>query len=149
MKKNFIVFSGIVLFLLNSCTQETNVQPMLQNAKIRNEVFKAITEDHELMAAFMGKMQESDHVIQMMKGDKKMMKMIMGAKGMQMTDKMENHQTIMKEMMNDGEMMGKMMKMMNEKGMMNEECMQSCMQMMADKGMDMDNMNENHELHNH
>lgn len=51
-------------------------------------------------------------------------------------------------------MMGHMMQMMNQEGMMNEECMQSCMKMMGDKGMDMGNMKEgdnddNHESHKH
>ena len=40
-------------------------------------------------------------------------------------------------MMKDGKMMGNMMKTMHEKGMMSEDCMQSCKQMMEEKGMDM------------
>lgn len=34
-----------------------------------------------------------------------------------------------------------MMKMMHENGMMSEDCMQSCIKMMSDKGMDMKEMN--------
>jgi hypothetical protein len=37
--------------------------------------------------------------------------------------------------------MGTMMKMMHEKGMMSEDCMESCSKMMGEKGMDMQNMN--------
>ena len=37
-------------------------------------------------------------------------------------------------------MMGKMMQMMHKKGMMSEDCMQSCMKMMEKKGMDMKGM---------
>ena len=44
------------------------------------------------------------------------------------------------QMMNDGKMMGTMMKMMHEKGMMSEDCMESCSKMMGEKGMDMQGM---------
>ena len=43
---------------------------------------------------------------------------------------------MMQSMMKDGMMMGDMMKMMHEKGMMSEDCMESCMDMMAEKGVD-------------
>ena len=33
-------------------------------------------------------------------------------------------------------MMGNMMKMMHEKGMMSEDCMESCKNMMAEEGLD-------------
>ena len=46
----------------------------------------------------------------------------------------------MKGMMKDGNMMSNMMQMMHKQGMMSEECMQSCMKMMGDKGMSMDKM---------
>jgi hypothetical protein len=46
----------------------------------------------------------------------------------------------MQSMMKDGKMMGNMMQMMHEKGMMSEDCMESCKKMMGDKGMDMKGM---------
>jgi hypothetical protein len=49
----------------------------------------------------------------------------------------------MGNMMKDKSMMGNMMKMMNKKGLMSEECMKSCMKMMGEKEMDMNSMNSN------
>jgi hypothetical protein len=49
---------------------------------------------------------------------------------------------MMNGMMNDGKMMGTMMKMMHEKGIMSEDCMESCSKMMSEKGMDMQGMNK-------
>ena len=46
---------------------------------------------------------------------------------------------MMEGMMMDGKMMGNMMKMMHEKGMMSKDCMESCKQMMGEKGMEMMN----------
>ena len=46
---------------------------------------------------------------------------------------------MMEGMMMDGKMMGNMMKMMHEKGMMSEDCMESCKQMMGEKRMKMMN----------
>lgn len=49
---------------------------------------------------------------------------------------------MMKVMMKDGKMMGNMMKMMHEKGIMSEDCMESCKKMMEGKGMDMNGINK-------
>lgn len=56
---------------------------------------------------------------------------MMQGEGMQMMmrDSTMMH-SMMNGMMNDGKTMGTMMKMMHKKGMMTEDCMQSCMQMM-------------------
>jgi hypothetical protein len=61
---------------------------------------------------------------------------------------------MMGNMMNNPRMMGDMMQMMQKEGIMSQECMQSCLKMMGNKGLDMGNMMQdgsmkNHELHNH
>lgn len=44
---------------------------------------------------------------------------------------------MMQSMTKDGMMMGNMMKMMHQAGMMSEDCMDTGMKMMSNKGMDM------------
>lgn len=106
----------IGLITLNSCTQEPDVKAMLENSETRSEIIKAISDDHNLMTEFMENMQGNNHAMQMMKGDKKMMGMMMKGGGMQM-------------MMKDRAMMGTMMGMMHKEGMMSKDCMQSGMKM--------------------
>jgi hypothetical protein len=62
-------------------------------------------------------------------------------------------QNMMENMMNNPRMMENMMQMMHKQGMMSQECMQSSMKMMGDKGLDkgtmmQDGSMKNHELHN-
>ena len=83
-----------------------------------------------------------------------MMEMMMKEDGMMgmMKDNPNMMHSMMSAMMKDGKMMGHMMQMMNQEGMMSDEAMQSCMKMMADKGMDMGDMkdmkkDDNHESH--
>lgn len=126
------------LMSLNGCKQSTDVQALLQNEETRSEILKDLVQNHDYMMEFMEQMQGSDHAMQMMQGNKKMMGTMMKGQGMQM---MMGDSTMMHSMMNgmmkDGEMMGEMMQMMHDKGMMSEECMQSGMKMMGDKGMGM------------
>ncbi|MDT7827269.1 hypothetical protein RQM65_01150 [Pricia sp. S334] len=110
---------------------------MLDNSETRSEIFDAIANNHKYMTGFMDNMQESDHAMQMMQGNTKMMGNMMQAGGIQM---MMKDSMMIKNMMKDGKMMGNMMKMMHEKGMMSEDCMESCKKMMEDKGMDMNGM---------
>ncbi|MDF1864638.1 MAG: hypothetical protein P1U70_07380 [Saprospiraceae bacterium] len=124
-----------------SCNNSVSIDQLLQNETTRQQVFDKITADHNMMTDFMETMMNSEHAKMMMKGHEGMKNMMMGNGNMM-------------EMMKDGKMMGHMMQMMNQEGMMSEECMQSCMKMMRDKGMDMDNMtegdsNDNHDSHNH
>jgi len=126
------------LMSLNGCKQSTDVEALLQNEETRSEILKDLVQNHDYMMEFMEQMQGSDHAMQMMQGNKKMMGTMMKGQGMQM---MMGDSTMMHSMMNgmmkDGEMMGEMMQMMHDKGMMSEECMQSGMKMMGDKGMGM------------
>jgi len=141
MKTLLIVLSVAGLLSLSSCKQETDSQALLENPNSRTEVFNAITKNHKYMTEFMERMQGSEHAMQMMQGNKKMMGSMMQGEGMQMMmkDSTMMH-SMMNGMMNDGKMMGTMMKMMHEKGMMSEDCMESCSKMMGEKGMDMQGM---------
>jgi hypothetical protein len=157
MRKLGIILSVIGLLSLTGCIQETDVKAMLQDSETRSEIIKAITENHDFMMELMDNVQGNDHAMQMMQGNKKMMGNMMKGQGMQMMMKdsmmmknmmqemmgnMHGRQSMMNGMMKDGKMMGNMMKMMRKKGMMSEDCMQSCMKMMGDKGMDMMNNND-------
>ncbi|NNE77626.1 MAG: hypothetical protein HKN31_11205 [Pricia sp.] len=141
MKTTTLIFLMIGLFALNGCNQKTDVNAMLDNSETRSEIFDAIANNHKYMTGFMDNMQESDHAMQMMQGNSKMMGNMMQGGGMQMMMKdsmmMKN---MMQNMMKDGKMMGNIMQMIHEKGMMSEDCMESCMKMMGDKGMDMNGM---------
>lgn len=143
MKTLLIVLSAVGLVSLNSCTQETNPQAVLENPETRTEVFNDIAQNDDYMTEFMESMHDNQHAMQMMQGNKKMMSSMMQGEGMQMMmkDSTMMH-SMMDGMMNDGKMMGTMMKMMHEKGMMSEDCMESCSKMMGEKGMDMQGMDK-------
>jgi hypothetical protein len=139
MKTLVIIFSVVGLMTLNSCKQESGAQAMLENTETRSEIMKAIADNHDFMTEFMENMQGNEYAMQLMQGNKEMMSnMMMGeGKQMMMKDMMSN-----KEMMNSmmSEMMGTMMNMMHEKGLMSDECMKSCMENMNSKGMNMGDM---------
>ncbi|WP_445737228.1 hypothetical protein [Mariniflexile sp.] len=130
MKTTTIILLAIGLLSLNSCKQESDPQALLENPETRNEVFAAIADNPDYMTEFMDNMQSEG--MQMMMKDSMMVKNMMGNKPMM--------HSMMNEMMKDGKMMGNMMEMMHEKGMMSEECMESCKNMMGEKGMDMEGM---------
>lgn len=109
MKALTIILSMIGLVSLNSCTQETNPQAVLENPETRTEVFNDIAQNDDYMTEFMENMHNNPQAMQMMQGNKKMMSSMMQGEGMQM---MMKDSTMMHSMM-DG-----MMKMMHEKGMM-------------------------------
>ena len=112
MKTLVIILSAIGLLSLNSCNQKTNPSSMLENSDTRTELFNTITSNHDYMTEFMKNVRGNNHAMQMMQGQG------------------------MKIMMKDSMMMKNMMQMMHEKGMMSEDCMQSCMKMIHEKGMD-------------
>jgi hypothetical protein len=153
MKTVALILSIIGLTTLSSCNQNTDTKSLLENTETRNEIISTIASNHNYMMEFMGAMQENDHAMQMMQGDHNMMGSMLKGNGMQMMMKdsmmMGN---MMQGMMKDGKMMGSMVQMMHEKGMMSEDCMQSCMKMMGEKGMNnMDDMDsptkEDHSEH--
>ena len=106
-----------------------------------NQWMQHLTNEHEMLG--------NDHAMQMMQENKVMMGMMMKGEGMQMMKK----DSMMQSMMKGGNMMGNMMQMMHKNGMMSEDCMKTCISMMKDKGMNMEQMNdnssENHDSHNH
>ena len=154
MKNKFFFTAAVsVLLLTISCNNSVNIDQLLQNETSRQQVFEKIAANHEMMTGFMEVMMNDEHAKMMMKGHDGMKKMMMGDGNMMkmMKDNPDMMHNMMSGMMKDGKMMGHMMEMMNQEGMMSEECMQSCMKMMGDKGMDMDKMSEddNHDSHNH
>ena len=135
--KRLLLFSFTAIILLwMGCGQQADVNSMLKNAASKDKVFSAILDDHELMTEFMTKMMSNEHAMMMMKGDKGMMGNMMS--GGNMMNMMKDNPDMMSGMMKDGNMMGHMMQMMNQEGMMSQECMQSCTKMMKDKGISMD-----------
>lgn len=151
MKSVTLIFLTVGFLTMYSCNQKTDVNAILENPETRTEIFDSIANNQKFMTEFMEDMQGSDHAMQMMQGNKKMMGSMMHGEGMTMMMKdsmmmngmmgnMEGRQFMMNGMMNDGKMMQNMMKMMHEKGMMSEDCMESCTKMMGDKGMNMGDM---------
>lgn len=152
--KNTTIFMAVaaMLLLITSCNNEVNLDQVLQNETTRQQVFEKITADHEMMTEFMEVMMNNNHAKMMMKGHKGMKDMMMGEGSMMkmMKDKPDMMHSMMGEMMKDGKMMGHMMQMMKGEGMMSEDCMQSCMKMMGEKGMKMDSTSlGEHKSHNH
>ena len=139
MKRSILFSLATIALLLMGCTQQADVSTMLNNAETKDKVFSAILDDHEMMTEFMNKMMSNEHAMMMMQGNKDMMGMMM--KGGDMMQMMQGNPEMMHNMMNsmmkDGNMMAHMMQMMNQEGMMSDECLQSCTQMMKDKGMPM------------
>ena len=125
MKTLVIIISIVGFMTFSSCNQNAEASAMLENSETKNEIFDAIAGNHDMMTSFMESMQNNDHAMQMMQGNKMIMHNMMKGNGMQM-------------MMKDGAMMSNMMQMMHKNGMMREDCMTSCMKMMKDKGMNMD-----------
>lgn len=116
MKTLLIIGSAIGLFTLSNCSHEASSKKFLENPANRTEVFHAIQQNDKYMSEFMKSAKPS---MQMMMKDT----------------------TMMNAMMHDGEAMSTMMQMMHKKGMMSEDCMQSCKTMMGEKGMNMKGMN--------
>lgn len=139
MKKSILFSLAAIALLWMGCGQQADVNSMMKNAESKDKVFSAIMDDHETMTEFKNKMMSNEQAMMVMKGDKDMMGKMMGDGNMMnmMKDNPDMMQNMMSGMMKDGKMMGHMMQMMNQEGMMSEECMQSCTKMMTDKGMDM------------
>ena len=128
MKIVSLILSMAALTVLASCNQNIDANALLENAETRTEIINAIAANHSYMIEFMDAMQTNDHAMQMMQGDQKMMSHMMKGEGMQMMMKDSTTMTnMMQNMMKNGKMMG-------------EDCMESCMDLMKEKGMDMEGM---------
>jgi|SRR5680860_284283 len=130
MRTTAIILLAIGLISLSSCNQKTDPNAMLENSETRSQIFNVISDNQGYMSEFMSTMQNSQHAMQMMQGQG--MQMMMKDSGMK--------KNMMQSIMKDGKMMGNMMQMMHEKGMMSDDCMESGMKMMGEKGMDMTGM---------
>lgn len=96
MKRVKLIFLTIGLFSMYSCNQKTDVNSMLKNSETRTEIFDSIANNQKFMTEFMEDMQSSDHAMQMVQGNKKMMGNMMEGSGMQM---MMKDSMMMKNMM--------------------------------------------------
>ena len=136
MKTLIMIISILGFVNLSSCTQKTDVSKLLDNSETRSDIFEEIVSDHDYMMSFMESMQSNEHAMQMMQGDRMMMGNMMkgGGMHMMMKDSMMMH-NMMGNMMGNKKIMGNMMQMMNDEGMMSNECMQAIMKTMNDKGM--------------
>lgn len=138
----FKTITAIVLFLtLFGCNQRMDSNAMLDNAETRSEIFTTIAGNHGYMMEFLDVIQNNEHAMQMMQGNRAMMGQMMEGDGMQMmmNDSMMMR-GMMQNMMQDGRLMSHMMQMMHQEGIMGEDCMHSSMEMMGNKGMDMNGM---------
>lgn len=138
MKTQVIILAAIGLFSLNSCMQETNPLALMATHESRNELYNAIAQNDSYMTEFMANLQNEENAMKMMQDNNKIIGAMKHGENMQMTmqDSTAMH-AMMATMMNDGKMMGTMMKMMHEKGIMSENCMESCKNMMGEKGMNL------------
>jgi len=127
-----VVYLFLFLLLISSCNtnaQKQTAEAMLKDSVKQKEIFNAIYSDHTQMSQFMQGMMQNEHAIQMMAGNHQMMmdmmkkdtsmcKMMMG----NMMDMMEKDSSMCKmmckQMMNNGHMKGMM-----GGGMMKEEMM--------------------------
>lgn len=135
------IFSG--LLLVTSCSNNVNVDKLLQNETTRQEVFNTIASNRDMMNDFMGVMMNNKSAKTVMMNHKGMMGMMMKGNGMNMMNDSVMSMNMMHSMMKNGKMMGHMMQMMHDDGMMTTDCMNSCIKMMSDKGMDMGSMQSN------
>ncbi len=129
--------------------KKTNPLALMETHESRNEVYNAIAQNDSYMTEFMANLQNEENAMKMMQDNNKMMGAVKHGENMQMImkDSTAMH-AMMATMMNDGKMMGTMMKMMHEKGIMSEDCMESCKNMMGEKGMDMQGMNKMNDMNN-
>ena len=81
--------------------------------------------------------------MQMMHGNTNMMGVMMQGNGMNMMNDSTISMNMMHSMMKNGKLMNHMVQMMHSQGMMSEDCMNSSIMMMGNKGMDMGNMHAN------
>jgi hypothetical protein len=142
MKKILLIVLPVIIILTASCTEQPDVNTLLSNAETKGQIFSKITDNHELMTEFMTTMMSNNHAKMMMQGNKDMMALVMKEDNMMqmMKDNPDMMHNMMSNMMKDGKMMGHMTQMMNQEGLMSDECMQTCMKNMDNKGMMKDGM---------
>ena len=73
MKTLILISLAIGLTTLNSCNQKIDINSILENPETRMEILNTVASNHSYMTEFMGIMRESDHAMQMMQGNQRMM----------------------------------------------------------------------------
>ncbi|CAM1359912.1 conserved hypothetical protein [Tenacibaculum sediminilitoris] len=126
MKKSIILSLIFGFQLLISCNQKPDVDKILENQETKERIFKSIAKDHEYMTEFMETIYNNEHVIQMIMHNNMMMNNIMGNKNM------------MHQIMNDSIKIHNMLQMMHQKGIISNECLQSCLENMSTKNISND-----------
>lgn len=141
---NTMVTITLLIAALSACKQNEDVSTLLENDDTRNEIFYTIISDQEYAEQLMAKMMDDDNTQMMMKGNQRMMGMMMSdnedMKAM-MKDNPEMMHGMMSNLMNMAEadssmcvhmmtmmkdrpnMMGQMMEMMHKEGMIDKETM--------------------------
>ncbi|MDE1207932.1 hypothetical protein [Tenacibaculum larymnensis] len=121
MKKSIILLLALGIQILVSCNSKPDVEKLLKEHETKSEIFKAITENHDYMTEFMETAHNNEHAMQMMMN-----------KGVMMNN-MHGNKNMMHQIMNDSTQVDKMLQMMHQRGMINYECIQSCMKKMNSK----------------
>lgn len=157
MKTSIIIILIFGLMTLSNCTQQTDTGKLLDNTESRGDIFEAIANDHNHMMSFMETMQNNENAMQMMQDNQLIMRNMMkgGGMHMMMQDSMMMHNmmgnmmqgsgmhmmmkdtmmmhTMMGNMIKNKNLMGNMFQMMNDEGLITNECKQAMMNMMRDK----------------
>ncbi|WP_339869716.1 hypothetical protein [uncultured Algoriphagus sp.] len=135
---------SVLIVAISACQQQGDVSKMLENEESRNQLYETIISDNEHSKQLMQAMMEDDHTLMMMKDNGELMSMMMSNNenmmGM-MKDNPEMTQGMMSNMMSMAEsdssvckhmislmkdrpnVMGQMMDMMHNEGMMDKETM--------------------------
>lgn len=131
-----IIFTGSLI----SC-EVPSAEQVLAAPEQRQEVMQQIASSPEMAAEMIDTLMNHEAGRQMMAGNQQLMRQMMQdreAMNQMMQNNPELRNDMMNSMMNDRQMMGNMMQMMNQRGMMSDECLQSSMGMMNGNGMMMD-----------
>jgi hypothetical protein len=141
MKAVLFFVSILSILILNSCNQKTDTRAILENPKSRAEIFDSIANNQKYMTEFIIKI----HGHEMMMGGSEMQMMmndsLMNKNSMNGTMiNAEMMRSMMDGMIDDSITMAamiQMIQMMQQRGIMSEDCMQASMKMMGnnEKGM--------------
>ena len=126
MKTIGTISGYIILIMIVSCVdQAQNPKAILENKENRELLMEKISNDHDMMGEMISQIMQSDHAIQMMKGNKDMIGKMMGSNNGMM-------KMIQKDTAMAGIMMNNMMVMMENDSSM---CKKMCKKMGANQHM--------------
>lgn len=129
MKTLAITLFALAIFGLTACNQQPAVHEVLDDQESREDVYKTIVNDEDMMVEFMNVMQDNQHAMMMMQGNEHMMSGMMNRENMmEMMSVYMNDSTacehLTDSMMVHRRTMNMMLEKMHEQGMMNQECME-------------------------